>query len=247
MLWIFATIALQIACIVHVFRTGRNTAWIMAIAFLPMIGMLAYFIVEIMPNLSRDRRVKQVKANIADSMDPDRHVRDARDALEFSDTVGNRLAFGDALMARERYEQALYQFREAQRVSPHNDRAIGMRIAEAAYEAGLSDDALAALDGLPETNSASERDRRDLLRAKVAEIDGRSADALALYRGIVDRVPGDEVRCRIAALLIAAGDRAGARTVLKEVEIRKRRTPPAMLKANADMYDWAKRMLAELG
>lgn len=247
MLWIFATIALQIACIVHVFRTGRNTAWIMGIAFLPMIGMLAYFIVEIMPNLSRDRRVKQVKANIADSMDPDRHVRDARDALEFSDTVGNRLAVGDALMARERYEQALYQFREAQRLSPHNDRAIGMRIAEASYEAGLSDDALAALDGLPETNSASERDRRDLLRAKVAEIDGRSADALALYRGIVDRVPGDEVRCRIAALLIAAGDRAGARTVLKEVEIRKRRTPPVMLKANADMYDWAKRMLAELG
>lgn len=247
MLWVFVSLALQVACIVHVFRTGRNTAWIMAIAFLPAIGMIAYFIVEIMPNLSRDRRVGQVKASIADSMDPERHVRDARDAVDFSDTIANRLAFGDALMARDRFEQALHQFREAERMSPHNDRAIGMRIAEAAYEAGLSADALKALDRLPETGSQSERDRRDLLRAKVAELDDRSGEALALYRGIVDRVPGDEVRCRIAGLLIAGGDKAGARAMLNEVEMRKKRTPPAMLKANADMYDWAKRMLAELG
>lgn len=247
MLWLLITLALQVACVVHVFRTGRNTAWIMAIAFLPGIGMAAYFIVEIMPTLSRDRRVQQVQSNIADSMDPERHVREAREAVEFSDTVGNRLALGDALMARGRYDQALDQFREAARTSPRNDHAIGFRIAEAVYEAGLPAEALTALDRLPETHSGSERDRRDLLRAKVAELDGRSADALALYRSVVDRVPGDEVRCRIAALLIATGDKSGARSVLQEVEMRKKRTPPAMLKANAEMYDWAKRMLTELG
>jgi hypothetical protein len=230
MLWVAITIAMQVACIVHVFRNGRNTAWVMAIAFLPMIGMIAYFIVEIMPNLSRDRR-----------------VRTAREAVEFSDTVANLLTYGDALMERERYDQALDQFRRAERKSPHNDRAIGIRIAEAAYEAGHVDAALAALDSLPETGSQSERDRRDLLRAKVTEQAGQSAEALALYRSIVERVPGDEVRCRIAALLIAMGDKARARTVLQEVEMRKKRTPPAMLKANAEMYDWAKRMLAELG
>jgi hypothetical protein len=245
--WFLLVIALQIACIVHVFRHGRNTAWVMAIAFLPMIGVVAYFIVEIMPNLSRDRRVRQVKANIADSIDPERRVRDARDAIEFSDTIANRMEYGDALMKRERYAPALEQYRIAEQKSPHVDRTIGMRIAEAAYEAGLVGEALAALDRLPETTSQSEFDRRDLLRAKVAELDGRSADALALYRGIVERVPGDEVRCRIAAILIADGDKAAARAVLNEVEMRRKRTPLAMLKANAPMYDWAKRMLAELG
>ncbi|WP_439567707.1 hypothetical protein [Sphingopyxis sp.] len=247
MLWIAVTITLQVACIVHVFRYGRNTAWVMAIAFLPMIGVAAYFIVEIMPNLSRDRRLRQVKANIADSIDPERRVREGRDAVEFSDTIANRMEYGDALLARDRYDQALEQYRIAERKSPHADRTIGMLIAEAAYEAGLVGDALAALDRLPETTSQSEHDRRDLLRAKVAELDGRRGDALALYRRIVERAPGDEVRCRIAAILIADGDKTGARTVLNEVEMRKKRTPPAMLKANAEMYDWAKRMLAELG
>lgn len=125
MLWIAITIALQVACIVHVFRHGRNTAWVMAIAFLPMIGMIAYFIVEIMPNLSRDRRVRQVKANIADSIDPERRVREARDAVEFSDTIANRMEYGDALMARDRYELALEQYRIAERKSPHVDRRSG--------------------------------------------------------------------------------------------------------------------------
>lgn len=245
--WFVLTIALQIACIVHVFRNGRNTAWVMAIAFLPMVGVLAYFVVEILPNLSRDRRVRQVRANIADSIDPERRVRDARAAVEFSDTIANRLELGDALMGRERFEQALGEFRTAERMSPHSDRAIGMRIAEAAYEAGHAAEALKALDALPETGSQSERDRRDLLRAKVAEIDGRADDALAIYRTIVARVAGDEVRCRMAALLIARGDKAEARALLKEVEMRMRRTPHATLKADAAMYDWAKRTLAELG
>lgn len=245
--WFVISIALQLLCIVHVFRTGRNTAWIMAIAFLPMVGVLAYLIVEILPGMSGDRRVRQARVKIADTIDPERRVRDAQAAVDFSDTVGNRMEYGDALMARERYGPALEQFRLAERKSPHVDKAIGMRIAEAAYGAGLASDALDALDKLPESTSQSERDRRDLLRGKIAEIDGRPADALALYRAIVERVPGDEVRCRMAAILIGQGDRAGARALLQDVERRMKRMPPATVKADSDMYDWAKRTLTELG
>lgn len=240
------SIVLQVLCIVHVFRAGRNTAWIMAIAFLPMVGILAYFIVEILPGLPRDRRVREARTKIADRMDPERRVREARDAAEFSDTAGNRIELGDALMARGRHTEALEAFRTAERLSPHADRTIGMRIAEAAYEAGRYTEALAAVDGLPETISRTEIDRRALLRATVAEADGRAADALVIYRDIVDRVPGDEIRCRIAGILLAEGDKAGARKALREVEQRMKRTPPVTLKADAEMYDWVKRTLAEL-
>lgn len=244
--FLLISVALQVLCIVHVFRTGRNTAWIMAIAFLPMVGILAYFIVEILPGLRHDRRVRDARTKFADKMDPERRVRAARDTVDFSNTAGNRLELGDALMARERYDEALAQFREAERLSPHVDRAIGMRIAEAAYEAGHLVEALAAIDKLPETISQTELDRRTQLRAKIAEADDRAQDALTLYRGIVDRVPGDEIRCRMAALLLAEGDRRGAKTLLQEVEQRMKRTPPVTLKAEAAMYDWAKRTLAEL-
>lgn len=244
--FLILSLALQVLCIVHVFRTGRNTAWIMAIAFLPMVGILAYFIVEILPGLPRDRRMREARTKIADKMDPERRVREAREAAEFSDTAGHRLELGDALMARERYADALDQYRAAERLSPHVDRAIGMRIADAAYEAGRLTEALVAIEALPETISQTDLDRRALLRAKIAEADGWPHDALAIYRDIVGRVPGDEVRCRMAALLIAEGDRRGARALLQEVEIRMKRTPPVTLKAEAAMYDWVKRTLVEL-
>lgn len=41
-------------------------------------------------------------------------------------------------------------------------------------------------------------------------------------------------------------DKAGARTVLEDVERRMKRLPPATVKADAEMYDWAKRTLAQL-
>jgi hypothetical protein len=244
--FLIISLLLQVLCIVHVFRTGRNTAWIMAIAFLPMVGILAYFIVEVLPGLPRDRRVREAQSKIADRMDPERRVRAASDAVEFSDTVGHRLELGDALTGRGRHADALDQYRAAERLSPHPDRAIGMRIAEAAYEAGYLVEAGAAIDALPETISQTELDRRALLRAKIAEADDRARDALAIYRDIVGRVPGDEVRCRMAALMIASGDRRGAKALLQEVEMRAKRTPPVTLKANAEMYAWAKQTLAEL-
>lgn len=244
--FLILSLALQVLCIVHVFRTGRNTAWIMAIAFLPMVGILAYFIVEILPGLPRDRRVRDARTRIADKMDPERRIREASDAVEFSDTAGHRLELGDALMARGRHGEALDQYRAAERLSPHVDRTIGMRIAEAAYEAGRLAEALAAIDALPATTSQTDLDRRVLIRAKVFEADKRPQDALATYREIVGRVPGDEVRCRMAALLIAEGDRRGARALLQDVAMRMKRTPPVTLKADAEMYDWAKRTLAEL-
>lgn len=46
--------------------------------------------------------------------------------------------------------------------------------------------------------------------------------------------------------MIGRGDKAGAKAVLKEVEQRMKRTPPVTLKAEAEMYDWVKRTLADL-
>ena len=42
------TLAVQAGLIVHVFKTGRNTLWIWAIALLPAAGSLAYIAVEIL-------------------------------------------------------------------------------------------------------------------------------------------------------------------------------------------------------
>lgn len=56
MIFLLVSIAIQVALIVHVIRTGRNSLWIWAIALLPLAGPIAYLLVEVMPGLWHSRR-----------------------------------------------------------------------------------------------------------------------------------------------------------------------------------------------
>jgi hypothetical protein len=240
------TLMLQVACIVHVFRNGRNTAWVFAIALLPIVGILAYLIVEVLPGFRRDPRLRKLQSEIADKVDPERSVRAAREALAFSDTVGNRQALGDALAASGDHRAAIAEYRGAEALAHRPDPVLIMRIATAAMELDEGREARAALAQLPDTQSQSERDRRDYLAGRIAEGEGNAREALARYNEIVSRYPGDEVRCRLAALHLSLGDKAAARRVLEEVELRTRQMAPVLLRENREMYAWAKRTLAEL-
>jgi hypothetical protein len=75
---------------------------------------------------------------------------------------------------------------------------------------------------------------------------GRSDEALALYADITTRLPGEEPRCRYAALLIEQGKRGEALTVLSEVHkgLAKLRAQDKL--ANAAMFRWAEDQYQEL-
>ena len=51
MTYLIISIAIQVALIIHCVRTGRNMLWIWAIALLPLVGTIAYVLVEIVPAL----------------------------------------------------------------------------------------------------------------------------------------------------------------------------------------------------
>ena len=233
-------VALQIACIVHLIRNGRPPLWLTAIIFLPLVGTLAYFIVEILPGMQGNRHVRTVRAKAVHALDPEREVRAARDALDLADTAANRLRLADALVALGRHKEAIPLYREAiERTAGDVDPRTRMKLASALFEAGESAEALELLDAMDAPIGQSERDRQQLLRAKTLEHLGRKDEALALYEDVVTRMPGEEARCRYAALLLAEGWDGKARAVLEEVEGRMKRLDRHQRAADADMYRWA--------
>lgn len=106
MIGYIGVIALQVLCIVHVVRTGRNQIWIMALMFLPVASAVAYFVVEILPGMQGNRHVRTVRAKAVAAIDPEREVRAARSALELADTIANRVRLADALAELGRYGEA---------------------------------------------------------------------------------------------------------------------------------------------
>lgn len=245
MILYLAILLIQIVCIVDVVRNGRNQLWIMALIFLPMASTVAYVIVEVLPGLSGNRHVRGARAKAVAALDPEREVRDAREALALADTIANRVRLADALAALSRWSEALALYREAVERGGL-DLRTGRKLARAAFETGDAAAALATVDALPDASVQSDRDQLGLLRAKALTELGRGDEAGALYADLVTRLPGEEARCRYAALLLEQGRAAAARVVLEEVEHRAARLTRAQRAGEAEMYRWAAEQLADV-
>ena len=173
-------------------------------------------------------------------------MRGARSALDLVDTAANHIEMGDALADLGRHAEALPHYREALTKGGRQDAAVQLKLARASFETGDSAAALELLDALPKTSAIGESDRRMLLRARVLDHLGRKRDAEDIYSDIVTRLPGEEARCRYAALLPERGAKAEAPRVLEEVETRMNRLDRSQRLADGDMYDWAMRELGKL-
>lgn len=245
MILYLAMIAVQVALVIDVIRHGRNQLWIMALIFLPVASTIAYLIIEVYPRLRYNRHVRQAREQIVDKLDPERELRAAQDALDVAQTAANRVRLADALSARGKYGEAIPLYRDAIG-AVQADYRTGEKLARAQYQADRNDEALATLDAMKQPSAPSDIDRIGVLRARIFEDLARDKEAEAIYADVVERFPGDEVRCRYAALLLKQGRKGEARRILEEVEHRLKRMNRQQRGDNAPMYDWAMKELKGL-
>ena len=57
------SVLLQLILIVHVIKTGRNTIWVFVLLFAPVVGGLAYLIVELLPEFMNSRASRSTGKN----------------------------------------------------------------------------------------------------------------------------------------------------------------------------------------
>ncbi|WP_260482237.1 tetratricopeptide repeat protein [Sphingomicrobium flavum] len=236
---------IQVFCIVDVVKQGTKQFWIFPLLIAPGISAAAYFIVEILPRLKHDRRAQAAGGAIRKAIDPERDVRDAQAQLDMADTVANRARLADALFDAGRHGEAIPLYREVIARSPSAAKS-GERFARCLYLADRNEEALEALDAIDLPNVTAERDRVNMLRARILADCDRQEEARALYADLVTRMPGDEVRCRYAGLLLDMGRDKEAELQLTEVEQRLRHGGKQMRKQDPGMYGWAMDKLAEL-
>jgi len=237
-------IALQVYCIVHVIRNNGRMFWIFPLLIAPVVSAIAYFIVEILPTLQHNRHVRTAKEQIAQKMDPERELRAAQGQLGIADTMANRIRVADALTELGRHKEALPLYQRG--AGPRPDFRTGEKLARSLYLNDRNAEALSVLDVLPRVTGQSDIDRTKLLRARILEDMGRSDEALELYTEIMDRMPGDEARCRCAALLLKVGRKSEAVRVLEEVEQRMKYIDRHTKASNGPMYEWAMKELGAL-
>ena len=208
----------QLGLIVHVLKTGRPYYWVWILFAAPAIGGLAYFFVEILPDLSgpgsRGGFAWKPRAW---------RIRDLRAELEETDTVKLRLALAAELLAADQPAEAHTVAEEylhgVFRDDPHTLAAV----ARYRIEVGRFSEALAALEQIKIKADRMLGLSVSLLRGRASFGMGRQAEAQSILRELIPQYIGEEPRFFLAVSLQASGATAEARTLWHEIRHRFRR------------------------
>lgn len=223
----------------HAYRTGRPQYWPFIILVFPGLGAFAYFVFEIMPELIGPQSPRAIRARANKNVDPLSLLQQAECDLARVDAAGTQSAVGDAHAALGAYRSAAEHYRLALDRMNGRDAKIEMKLAQALFEDGRFSEALKVIERQEIPIAIGEGDRLAYLRARTLAELGRDDEALALYQDIVTRLPGEEARCRYAALLLANGNRDDARMVLSDVHKGVKSLRQQDRNANAEMFAWA--------
>lgn len=237
------SLAVSVALIVHCFKTGRNSLWIMALMFLPVAGAIAYVIVEILPDLRHSRTLRRATRNVQRTVDPERDLRQYQSVASVSGDVASRQRYADELVRQGRPAEAIAEYRQCLTGLFEHDPKLLQGLAFAQFAAGDAAGTRATLDLLIEKNPDHKSPDGHLLYARALQAEGNAEKALAEYKILAEYFPGAEAAVRYAELLRGSGHSSDAQRVLQELLDRARIAPAHYRKAQRQWLDIAARDL----
>jgi hypothetical protein len=239
------TVALQVIAVVHVFRTGRNMIWLFLIILVPMIGVLAYFIVEVLPSLSQSPSARKAMRRAQHAFDPNRGLREGSLNYERSQNVDTASKLAGELSKAGRHEEAIRVCTEARTGLFEDDPKILLALANAQFAAGRHTDVIETLDYLREKNPGFRSADGHLAYARALEESGATGRALEEYAALANYYPGAEARVRQAILYKKLGDKARAEDLFAAILNDARLAPKHFRRSEAQWIELAKRESAD--
>jgi hypothetical protein len=245
MLFFILSIAVQVAFIIHVIKTGRNSLWIwvLVIPVLAVPGMLAYLFVEIVPELLKSRTAQRTARGFKKAMDPEGDLRRYENEARVGGNVASRQRYADELVRHGRYEEAIAQYRSALTGLYEHDPNLMLGIARAQFAQGDATASRATLDDLIRLNPDFRSPDGHLLYARALESEGNIQKALEEYKVLATSYPGAEAAVRYAQLLQSQGRQAEAQKVARELLEQARIAPAHYRKAQKSWLDAAQRLM----
>jgi hypothetical protein len=239
------SLLIQAGFIIHVIKTGRNQLWIwvLIIPGLAFAGILAYIVVEILPDLFRSRAAQRTARGLRKAMDPGGDLRRYENEARVAGNVASRQRYAQELVRHARYDDAIAQYREALTGLYEHDPNLMLGLAQAQFGKGEARAARTTLDELIRLNPDFRSPEGHLLYARALEAEGDGQKALEEYRILAPSYPGAEASVRYAQLLQAQGRRAEAQQVARELLEQARIAPGHYRRAQRPWLEAAQRLL----
>ena len=215
--FLILTYVIQIGMIIHVMKTGRPPYWAIILLIAPGIGGVAYFLVEILPELSRSRGAKRAMRGVKRTLDPGGELRRREFEHRLSGSVDAARHLANELMENGRYGEAIEHYRSSLTGIYEHDPDLMLGLAMAQFGDGDAAGAKDTLDDLRDRNPDYRSTEGHLLYARALEATGDLDAAEHEFSALAGYYPGVEARVRYAQLLEKQDKTAEAREQFAEI------------------------------
>lgn len=201
---------------IHALRSGRQMYWLFILFSFPLLGSVAYFFVEYLPELRFNRTARGAASAVTKFINPDGELRDAQRAFDQTATVGNRIRLAQALLGKGDAPGAAAQFRECAQGAFANDPDVLYGLADAEFACGNAPAAATAMKALFQHHAARNTGAAALLYARILVI-AEPDDAEAAFHHAVLTGNGPEPLIRYGEWLRNKGRNADAARLYQQV------------------------------
>jgi hypothetical protein len=235
---------LDIALVYHASRTGRMQPWAFIILMIPLVGALAYIVVELVPEWLSGPGAQQARRRVANKLDPEKLYRELSDRLAATDTIANRVALAAECLKLERFGEAERHYDHILQLPMGNEPVYVLGKAKAEFAGNRPAEALATLEHLQEHWPDFQSAEGHLLYARALAEVGRVDEALEEFCAVAAYFPGAEARVRYGLLLNVVGRTAEAKVVFTELLIQMKRASTYLREAQAEWLAIAEKQLS---
>ena len=221
---------------IHALRNRRQMYWLLILFAFPLLGSLAYFIVEYLPASRLERHGRTAGRAIQKSLDPGRDVREARRVFDLTPTAHNQMRLAAALLEAGESEEAVQHYDACLNGPFAGDPEVILGAARAHAAHGQPAAALALLAPLRSKHPDFRADEVGVELGRAYAANGQQDEAGAEFEAVVERFGSIEARVELALWALANGQEAVAQRELKEVGHARTHMEKHARELNRDLF-----------
>ena len=235
---------IQLALIVHVLKTGRSRYWVLILIFMPLIGGIAYLIIELLPEFSGSLSGQRAVRSVKQTLNPGADLRQHEAAWSQSPNVDNGRRYAQALLESGNTTEAEDIINQALKGLFATEPTLLLLKARLQFEKDRTNEAVQTLESLQQHNPDFRSAEGHLLYARALEVEGNIDAAVREYSAVSGYFPGVEARYRLALCLEIAGKSSASRAELESILNDAKLAPSHFHKSQKTWLDAVKRELA---
>jgi len=210
-------ILLQVALIVHIIKTNRNTIWVWIVIALPLAGSIAYIIVEVLPGALKSKTGRKVQEDIKNVLNPNDDINTAADNYSTTDSVINSTKLAEECINKNMFAEAKKLFEKSLTGIYENSPDIMYGLARSEFGLENYSRVKEILDELIAHNPEFKNEKAHLLFALTAEKLNNIPLAIKEFEVLDGYYSGPEASFRYALLLKKEGQKEKANSILEKI------------------------------